>query len=183
MELLNGIAEVTETDTQWLIDFCITGRKAAIDKNDPNAEKIFNNIPMTRYPEKFSENLILGHYKLLAANPEIRKQGLEHVKKACGIDPSGAAIHKIIYAASRYPDLDPDVLKFCQDYFDDFTGNKDKYKKHHGYHESIVVALYCLNYFIEKTEKKGDNEALQFYLEHKKNLESEREKLLDEKRW
>ena len=61
------------------------------------------------------------------------------------------------------------VQKFCRDYVNEFFENKDAWSQEHGYHNKIVAALVATNYL-------KDNEK-------RRQLTTERNKVLQNKRW
>ncbi len=178
-------AKGLESNPNWPLVFFNNKQKLFIDITTAQGKKLFGGIAngKTLYPNDFSKNLIFAHYLLLPKREKsAHKQGLDFAIKAFKLNPSQAPIGKIMYAAT-FAELRPRVNKFCQDYIDDFTENKNRYAKEDGYHHKIAAALNAASYLQRIAERQKDTKLVQSYSDKKKEYNNERKQLIKKKRW
>ena len=154
-----------EHNPDWPLVFYNNKQKLFVDAKTSRGRELFDGISngKTLYPDDFSKNLTLAHNLFLFAGNDKtkRKQALEFAIKAFKSNPSQTPIREIIYVAGRFPELRPDIKKFCENYFNDFTKNKDTYVKKDGYFHRIVAALNAGDYLraiADKQKKIADKQ-------------------------
>ncbi len=174
-----------ENNPNWPLVFFNNKQKLFIDITTTQGKELFAGISKgkTLYPNDFSRNLIFAHYLLLPKREKAaHKQGLDFAIKAFKLNPSQAPMGKIIFAAT-FAELRPRVNKFCKDYIDDFTENKNRYAKQDGYHHRIAAALNAASYLQRIAETQKNTKLVQFYSDKTKEYNDERKQLLKRKRW
>ncbi len=176
-----------EHNPNWPLVFYNNKQKLFVDAKTSRGRELFDGISngKTLYPDDFSRNLTLAHNLFLFAGNDKtkRKQALDFAIKAFESNPSQAPIREIIYVAGRFPELRPDIKKFCENYFNDFTKKKDTYVKEDGYFHRIVAALNAGDYLRAVAKKQNNTRDIQFYNDRVKEYKSEQNRLLKRKRW
>ena len=91
-------------------------------------------------------------------------------------------MQSIIFTA-RFAELRPRVNKFCKDYFDNFTKDKNHYAKQDGYHHRLIAALVAADYLQKVAKEQNNMGLLEFYAAKKQECENERKSILKRKIW
>jgi len=176
-----------EHNPNWPLVFYNNKQKLFVDAETPRGRELFNGISdgKTLYPDDFSKNLTLAHNLFLFAGNDKtkRKQALDFAIKAFESNPSQTPMQEIIYVGGRFPEIRPDIKKFCENYFNDFTKNKDTYVKEDGYFHRIVAALNAGDYLRAIADKQKKTKDVQFYNDRMKEYKSGQNRLLKRKRW
>jgi len=179
-----------EHNPNWLLVFYNNKQKLFVDARTPRGRELFNGIFNEKilyplYPDDFSRNLTLAHnlFLFFGNDKTKREQALHFAKEAFELNPSQAPMREIIYVAGRFPELRPDIKKFCENYFNDFTEKKDTYVKEDGYFHRIVAALNAGDYLRALAKKQNNTRDIQFYNDRVKEYKSEQNRLLKRKRW
>ena len=174
-----------ENNPNWPLVFFNNKQKLFIDITTTQGKELFAGISKgkTLYPNDFSRSLIIAYYLLLPKREKAaHKQGLDFAIKAFKLNPSQAPMGKIISAAT-FTELRPRVNKFCKDYIDDFTENKNRYAQQDGYHHRIAAALNAASYLQRIAETQKNTKLVQSYSTKRKEYNNERKQLIKRKRW
>jgi hypothetical protein len=174
-----------EFNPEWVLAFFNDKQKMFIDINNPKGKKVFESIikDEIEFPDKFSEKLVKARSLFMfGKSPAEKEQGLNAVFEACDINPCQTAIAEIRLAAANYGALGGEILEFCNNYYDDFEANKDRYRLMDGYFHRLMVAIN-VSYIIRDTVAKTSGEQAALYGEKIKEYASEREKVMKYKRW
>jgi hypothetical protein len=176
--LLKGLESIPDI---WRLVFLSNTEKLFVDATTPQGKELFDGIfnGKTIYPDEFSRNLILS-YNMLDSTE--RKQGLDFAIKAFKLYPSQAPVQMILYA-TRYPELQPLVIDFCKNYFDEFAKDKGFYAKQDGYLNRVWAALLAGRYLGGIAAKQGNTELVRFYDAKMREYNNEQEPLHTGKRW
>jgi hypothetical protein len=168
----------------WGLIYYDGKQKIFMKKKGRAAEELFNGIftGKTVFPNDYSKNIILSYYKTSSPDPNERKEALDCAMKAFDEYPSQASIQAVI-AASRNPDLKPFVDQTCKRYYDDFMDNKAKYLRQNAFHDRIVAAMLAADYLGEVAASLGDAGLMKNYRDQIIELKTEREELLESKKW
>jgi len=175
-----------ETNPDWRIVFLNNKQRLYVDYRTEKGRRLFDGIltGKTIYPDQFCRNLAIAHC-LLYYHPSLaaKRQGLEAAIRAFNLHPSPAPMFEIIGMAARYIDLRPRVTQFCQQWFDKFTAEKDKYASQHGYRLRLEAArLACLH--LEKVAQlQNDTKKAQTYARYERLFRAERNQIARLKRW
>jgi hypothetical protein len=174
-----------EYNTSWPVVFYNDKQKMFVDATTPQGKKIFEGTftGKTIYSDEFSRNLIKAqNWFSITEDTNARKQALEFAKEAFRLTQSQAPMRQIM-SATRFPELRAEVERFCKDYFDQFEENRGLWAKQHGYHHRIAAALNVCSYFRELAKRQKDMKLVQFYDAKMSLYQSERQQLLNRKRW
>ncbi len=162
-------------------------QKLFVDKTTPQGRKLLEGINngKTIYPDDFSRNLTLAHNLFLFSGNDKtkRKQALDFAIKAFESNQSQTPMQEIIHVGSRFAELRPRIKVFCENYFDEFTKNKNDWVKEDGYFHRIVAALNAGSYLRAIAKKQKNTELMQSYNDKMKEYKSEQKRLLKTKRW
>lgn len=174
-----------EHNPDWRNVFFNNKQKLFVDARTVQGKKLLEGIfnGQTVYPDNFSRNLIIAYYLLSPGREKAaHKQGLDFAVKAFKLNPSRAPMLRIISAA-RYAELGPSIKKFCENYINDFTNNKNDWAEEHGYYQKVVVAWNASSYLQKIAEKQGNTKLAKSYAAKKREHTNERNQLLKRKRW
>jgi hypothetical protein len=190
--VLMPVAEFDEVFTEglsvnrqnWGLIYNDGKQKIFMKKKGRAAEELFNGIftGKTVFPNDYSKNIILSYYKTSSPDPNERKEALDCAMKAFDEYPSQASIQAVI-AASRNPQLKPFVDQTCKRYYDDFMENKAKYLRQNAFHDRIVAAMFAADYLGEVAGSTGNAGLMKNYRDQIIELKTEREELLESKKW
>jgi len=174
-----------EHNPDWLLIFFNNKQKLFVDRRTPQAKELIEGIHSnkTLYPDDFSKNLVIAHNMFLFNEGEAAKrQGLDFAIRAFELNPSQVPMSEIVSAA-RFAELRPRISDFCNNYFHDFTENKDTYAKQDGYIHRIAAALTAGDYLQQISEEQKDTKFAGFYATKKQEYENELKQLFKRKRW
>ena len=135
--------------SKWRIAFMDNYQFLMFDSQTPQGKQLLDNIlnKKAKYPNEFSRNLTFAKNLLLLRNPDVARQGLDHLIKAFEIDNSQGPMQLLIHdVARRHPRLRAPVNACIKKFLDDFMKNKNTYAKQGGYLKKLVAALIAANY-------------------------------------
>lgn len=174
-----------EHNREWFLPFFNDKMKIFVDVKHPKGQKLFEDMisGKLKYPDKFSENLIISRNLFNYSKEEnSKKQGFAYALKALVEKPSQASMLQVV-RGDRFPQIRSDVVKACEFYLQEYEKNKDQWSKKPGYHNKIVAALIGLDYLQKLSAQKNDKNAVEFYAQKKQQCDSERAELFKNKRW
>jgi hypothetical protein len=176
-----------EHNPDWPMVFYNNRQKIFVDVRTTRGRELFDGIfnGNTKYPDEFSKNLTIAHnlFWFSGSDKVKRKQALDYAMRAFELSPSQTPMQEIVYVGSRFAELRPRIKVFCENYFNDFTENKDTYVKEHGYFHKIVAALNAGSYLRAIAKKQKDTRLVQSYDARMNEYKSEQIRLLRRKRW
>ena len=176
-----------EHNPNWFLVFYNNKQKLFVDVRTSRGRELFDGIAngKTLYPDDFSRNLTLAHNLFLFSGNDKtkRKQALDCAITAFDSNQSQTPMQEIIHVGSRFAELRPRIKVFCEDYFGEFTKNKNDWVKEDGYFHRIVAALNAGGYLRAIAKKQNNTELMQSYNAKMKEYKSEQNQLLKRKRW
>ena len=180
-EFESPIVRGLEHNTNWQIVYLTNEQKIFVDVTTPQGIEIFNGIfsGRTVYPNEFAKNLTKAHLQSISNDPKLVEQSLGYAMEAFSLEPSQIPLQRILNLA-RLRSLNPKVVKFCEDYVDDFVANNEKYAKNDGYHNRIVAAFIACDFLARQTL---DPEQKKFYNSKSQQYKDEQSTLIGTKRW
>ena len=114
---------------------------------------------------------------------EEKKNGLEFAFNAFNENPSRTAMLEIMTYGDNFDQLAPQVNKFCEDYFNDFTNNKDSWSKRDGYRCRVEAARLACFQLMKVANLQRDRELENFYNAKSNELLQEIYNLSESKSW
>ena len=153
-----------ERNPNWRTVFVNDRQKILVDTTSEQGKKLFFGIfdGTTVYPDDFHRNLIRAHSWLMY-KPEIneKKQGLEFAFRAFNENPSRTAMLEIMTYSENFDELAPEADKFIENYYIDFSKNKDEWSRQDGYRCKVeAVRLACFQLMklaMSQRDKKLEN--------------------------
>jgi hypothetical protein len=112
-----------------------------------------------------------------------QRKGLGLAIEAFNLHPSPAPMLEIILVAARLVELRPDVDKFCKDYIDKFTENKNSWAEQDGYRHRIEAARLASFHLENVARMQKDTKLAEFYADIRRRCLNERRVLGKERRW
>lgn len=182
----NNFVLSIEQNPEWRVVFMNNKQKMFVDYNNPKGRKVYDGVlsGATVFPDEFSESLTKGHILLHYGRAiEDKKRGMEYAIKAFNLNESPAPILELILTAARYVELRPEVTKFCESWYRDFSEKRDQYRKENGYRLKVEsTRLACIH--LEKvSEVQGDRAARDVYSVKRLEFVRERNEMSRLKRW
>jgi hypothetical protein len=175
-----------ESDPNWRTVFFDDGQKLYINVTTEQGVKLFNGIfnNTTVYPDVFHTNLNLAHNWLYyRPGNEQKKIGLDYAIKAFNERPSPAAMLEILYVASTFDVLSPDIEQFCRGYLSSFTENKAQWALQNGYRLKAESARWACFYLEQMATKQNDKSLEDYYSKIGEQCFIELVKMTGEKNW
>ena len=172
-------------NTEWPIVYLDDKQKLFVDIKTPQGRKLYEGIfaGQTAYPDDYSHDMALGHNRLLLADPEQRKKGLELIVKAFNETPSPAAVIEMLLVAGRYPELVASIDQVCTQYAKDFEKNEKSYARENGYNLRLEAARLTMLRLEQLARARGDAAMSETYRARCNRYERERDWLSTKKRW
>lgn len=155
-----------EYNPNWKLVFLNREQKVFVDVRTPRGKELFEGIltGQTLYPDEFHRNLILAHtYYLYLPELSDRKKGLAYAVEAFKQEPSPTPMLEIMAFGAKYVDLKPEVEKFCEDYMEQFTQNKDLWASQDGYRLRIEAARLACFHLKTIARVRGNSEVAKRY--------------------
>jgi hypothetical protein len=173
-----------EHSGNWILVFLNNKQKLFVHMDEPQAKALYEGIfnGSTFYPDDFERNLIKAHH-LLRGNEGQRRQGLDLAFKAFELNQSQAPMTEIYYAGMKFSELRVEVTRFCEDYLKRFDENRTDWAGKDGYHHRIVAALTASRYLQGLANSRRDTQLAQSYRDRERQLNVERNSILQTKRW
>ncbi len=175
-----------EQNPNWPIVFFNNRQKLFVDIRTPQGKQLFDGIfnGETIYPDDYHKNLICAR-SWLRYRPGIeeKKKALDFAIKAFHLSPSPTTVLEILLMSTNFAELNPDINKFCLDYFDEFTEKADMWAKQDGYrHKVEAVRLVC--YHLKRlVQAQRNTELVNFYAGKENEYLLELEAIHQSKRW
>jgi hypothetical protein len=174
-----------EFDPNWAVVFVNDRQKILVDMTTPQAQKLYTGIftDTTLFPDEFCKNFTTGYNLIRNPDGELKKRGLDLIIQACKLDPSPAAMMEIIIVAPRFPELRPEVERFCKSYFDDFKQNMRRYAKKDGYRRRVDAARLACIHLGKMASSRRETEAARAYADAGRQYSAILGQLGRDKRW
>jgi len=135
-----------ELHPDWRLIFLNNRQKLFVDIRTPQGKELFEGIftGRTVYPDDYHRNLIRSHsWYLYRSGIAEKREGFEFAKKAFESSPSPTPLFEVL-AYGAFPQLKPDVDKFCIDYLNEFEANQDSWSRQDGYRlKTQAVQILC----------------------------------------
>jgi len=101
----------------------------------------------TKFPDKFSQLLTIGHNLLYLQDEEKSKNGCELLVEALMEFPCQVVAVELVNASNHLPQLHRDrVVKAFSKYFDDFVTNRPTLIKKDGYRDKLTATMVIGDY-------------------------------------
>jgi hypothetical protein len=175
-----------EQNLNWRIVFFNNRQKLFVDIRTPQGKALFDGIfnGKTIYPDDYHKNLIRARSWLRdRGGIEEKKKALDFAIRAFNLNPSPTTILEILLMTTNFPFLNPEINKFCSNYFDEFTEKEEVWSKQDGYrHKVESVRLVC--YHLKKlAQARRDTKLVQFYAGKENEYLLEMSSIHQSKRW
>jgi hypothetical protein len=143
-ELIKGL----ELNPNWRIAFLNDDQVIYINIRCPQGKDLYLGIfsDQTKFPDKFSQLMTIGHNLLYMQDDEKSKNGCELLIEAMTMFPCQAAAIELINAANHFPQHRNMVTGAFSEYFDDFVANKHTLIKKDGYRDKLTAAMLIADY-------------------------------------
>jgi len=175
-----------ERNPNWPLVFLNNKQKLYVDVRTPQGKALFEGIfnGNTRYPDDFHRNLIYGlSWLFYRRGIAEKRKGFDFIVKAFELNPSPAPMREIIFVASRFAGIKPDVNKFCENYVREFTENEADWAELDGYRDRVEAARLACFYLGEVARTEGNTKLANFYAAQEKKCLLELLRLAQSKRW
>ena len=174
-----------ERNPDWQLAFLNNKQRLYIDITTPQGRSLFEKSMNGRakYPNEFTENLMAAHCRFVFGKDEAARQiGLKHALKAFDINPSQAPVLEIL-TASRFPDLRPNIFKFCNEYLKKFNEKKHIWNNQDGYHHRIAAAWAAAGFMQRNARINNDLENEKIFANQRLQLQNDLSVIEKSKRW
>jgi len=173
-----------EHNAGWPIVFLNNKQKMFVDISTEKGKKLFEGIfnNQTIYPDEFTRHLALAHNMYLYGSLKSKEQAFNAAVKAFNLYPSQIAMLEV-RVASKYNELKPKVIAFCENYLADFEKNKGSYAREDGYDHKVVAALVAADHLREQFKRQKNNSRAEYYANKIKEYEDERRQIISLKKW
>jgi len=175
-----------ERNPNWPLVFFNNKQKLYVDVRTPRGKELFDGIfnGKTIYPDDFHRNLIYGRSSLFYRRGiDEKKKGFDFAVKAFDLNPSPAPMQEVMFVASRFAQIQPDVNKFCENYVREFVENEAAWAKLDGYRDRVEAARLACFYLGEVTRTEGNTKLANFYANQEKKCLLELLRVAQSKRW
>jgi len=180
------VIKALEQNPNWPIVFFNNRQKLFVDVRTPQGKALFDGIfdGKTIYPDEYHKNLIRAHCWLrYLPGTEEKKKALDFAIRAFDLSPSPTTMLEILLMTTNFPELNPEINKFCSDYFDEFTEKEDIWSKQDGYrHKVEAVRLACFH-LKKLAQARRDTKLVQFYAGKENDYLFELASIHQSKRW
>ena len=99
------------------------------------------------------------------------------------MNPSPAPMREIIFIASRFAEIKPQVNKFCEDYVNEFIKNEADWMKQDGYRDRVEAARIACFYLETVARETRNTKLANSYDAQEKKCVSELIRVSQSKRW
>jgi len=175
-----------ERNPNWPLVFFNNKQKLFVDVRTPRGKELFDGIfnEKTFYPDDYHRNLICAHSWLFYRRGIAeKKKGFDFAVKAFNLNPSPAPMREIIFVASRFAEIKPDVNKFCENYVRKFTENEAAWAKLDGYRDRVEAARLACFYLVDVARTQRNTKLVNFYAVQEKECLGELFRVAQSKRW
>ncbi|MFH1715866.1 MAG: hypothetical protein ABIF19_00820 [Planctomycetota bacterium] len=174
-----------EYNPNWRLVFLSNRQKLFVDITTPRGKELFDGIfdGTTLYPDEYHKNLISAHTWLLYRTGIVEKmKGFDFAVRAFNLNPSPTPMLEILTFAN-FAELKPNVDKFCESYFRQFTENQDKLSRQDGYRLKTLAAQLACYHLRYAARSRGDRKLEDFYAQKETECFSELARISQDKRW
>jgi len=169
----------------WRLIFLNNRQKLFVDIRTPRGLELFNGISTgkTIYPDDYHRNLIRSHtWYLYHSGIVAKREGFEFAKKAFELNPSPTPMFEI-FAYSTFPQLKPDVTKFCEDYVSEFDENQGAWSRQDGYRLKTQAAHYACVHLRNMAQSQRNTKLVNLYDTKQRQYLLELQRIAQSKRW
>ncbi len=175
-----------ERNPNWPLVFFNNKQKLYVDVRTPRGKELFDGIfnGTTIYPDDFHRNLICAHgWLFYRLGIDEKRKGFDFAVKAFNLNPSPAPMSEIIFVASRFAEIMPDVNKFCENYVREFIENEAAWAKLDGYRDRVEATRLACFYLGDVARTQRNTKLVNFYADQEKKCLGELLRLAQIKRW
>jgi hypothetical protein len=108
-----------------------------------------------RFPSEASAALTRAYRLLRQFKPEPTVEGFALARRAYQLEPSARAVGYIA-AATQYPPLREQVVRYCADIVADLASNRDRHLLKPGYFQRVMAATAATQHLVETAAMTGD---------------------------
>jgi hypothetical protein len=170
-----------EHNGNWRMVYLDDKQKLYVDISTQRGKELFEGIENgeTIYPDQSYRNILIAHNAILFyTTPERTEKGLKCAMSSFDENPSRTAVQLMEIYYKQYPQLQPMIDGYWQNYLADFRANKKKYLNSNGYYFRAMGALMAMGHLQPTLQ---GNEIEQF---EKDRLELQRTiETMQDKRW
>jgi hypothetical protein len=178
-ELIRGL----ETNSNWRIALLNDSQEIYINIKSQQGRDLYLGMfsGQTKFPDKFSQLLTIGHNLLYLQDEEKSKNGCELLIEAMFEFPCQVAAVELVNAANHTSQNRDRVTEAFDKYFDDFVAKRQTFIKQDGYREKLSAAMLIGDYL---TKVNGGNPAIaNKYKQHLDEFESDQSLINSYSRW
>ena len=151
---INGL--VRSPNSNWRTAYLDKSQQIFVDIETTKGETLMNGLYSTvKFPNEFAKSLTIAHNLLRGTDQKVSEAGFNYAKKAFELKPCRAAVIEIAYAA-RHPHLRKTATAYMQNWFNDFTENKDTYSTQGGYADKLMAATVAADFLSYYDRAKAD---------------------------
>ncbi|MGD2094647.1 MAG: hypothetical protein PVH77_06545 [Phycisphaerales bacterium] len=175
-----------ERNPNWPLVFFNNKQKLFVDIGTPQGKALYDGIfnGSNIYPDEYHKNLISAHSWLFYRFGIKEKQkGFDFAVRAFNLNPSPAPMREIIFIASQFAEIRPQVEKFCEDYVKDFVENESVWMQRNGYRNRVEAAQRACLYLGNIARKMKNTELANFYDTQATKCVGELLRVARDKRW
>jgi hypothetical protein len=175
-----------ERNPNWPLVFFNNKQKLYVDVRTPRGKELFDGIfnGKTIYPDDFHRNLICAHSWLFYRRGiDEKRKGFDFAVKAFNLNPSPAPMQEIMFVASRFAEIRPDVNKFCENYVREFAENEAAWAKLDGYRDRVEAARLACFYLGDVARTQRNTKLVNYYADQERKCLGELLRLAQSKRW
>ncbi len=150
----------------WRVVLTSNTHMLFVDLDTEQGKRLFLGMRngQTLYPDDFTRNLNQGHFHLVYnLMPGSRVKGLNQVIKAYFNQPSVLPMTEITEIAAIYPELIPEIIKFCETIFEDFQIHGPMYAAQDGYASRLGAMVMLCEYLRENSMLQNDTQKAAMY--------------------
>jgi hypothetical protein len=181
----NKLGPGLESNPEWSKVYQDSYQKIYVDINTPQGRRLFEGIStgQTVYPDEFTKDLNLA-YHLLAygAGLDAKSKGLAYAIAAYRLQPCAVPM-QMVYYASRFVDLRPEIKAFCEDLLSDFDGHRNAYARLDGFSGRLEASRLAADYLSGVALQQKNRQAADSYSNRATGYRAEHGVLVDASRW
>jgi len=174
-----------ERSVNWRLVYFDNKQKLFADTTTSQGKELYEGIFTggTLYPDRLSKELTAAYNALLTAKTESEKtQAFDTSIQVFKLFPYPAALETVLYAG-KFPQLRPRVNRLCSDFLGRFEKDKSLLRQEDGYFNKLTAAISATVYLGKTAERRGSFLLAQSYNTKLKELQKERQNIIESKTW
>jgi hypothetical protein len=174
-----------EYSPDWRTVYMDDKQRLFVDITTPKGEQLVRGMftHETEYPDKYSEDLTVGHNYLLFPDADQKKKGIELLAGAMDVTFAPAPLLEMLMIGWQFPELRPRIIEICEGYVQDFEKNHAAYAKRDGYNQRLEAIRLALILLQQQAQNSRSTQLAEAYNREIATYEVQRERILLMKRW